>query len=248
MKLPFELDRGIGTAATLGLIVLQNDETLECEAREITPLSGVALYHSRIPMCPQITPETLIQMETDLPQAAAMLPEAAPLDVIGYGCTSAATVIGSDAVRDAIRRGRPSVEVTDPLRALIAACQALNARKVGFVTPYVADVSAQMREQLCAAGHQVVGFGSFEESDDRAVARITPASIQRAIETVAQQANCDAVIVACTNLRVAHIIADCEDRIGVPVLSSNTALLWHMLTLAGHPPALSGFGRLLSGR
>mgnify|MGYP006966892225 CR=1 FL=1 len=51
MKLDFITDGGIGTKATLGLIVLQTDETLESEFAQVIPKEGVALYHSRIPMC-----------------------------------------------------------------------------------------------------------------------------------------------------------------------------------------------------
>jgi maleate isomerase len=51
MKLDFITDGGIGTKATLGLIVLQTDETLESEFAQVIPKEGVVLYHSRIPMC-----------------------------------------------------------------------------------------------------------------------------------------------------------------------------------------------------
>jgi maleate isomerase len=71
--------------------------------------------------------------------------------------------------------------VTDPLSAIIAACEALNVKKLGFLTPYVAEVSAQMREKLETSGRSVVAFGSFEESEDRVVAKISESSILSAI-------------------------------------------------------------------
>jgi maleate isomerase len=233
MKLDFETDGGSASRARLGVIVLETDETLEPEFAKILQISGVATYHSRIPMVTEIRPDTLARMESDLPASARLFPSAAPFDVFGYGCTSAATVIGPAAVQAAVQSVHPGVPVTNPLSALIAGCHALNARKIGFITPYLPEVSAMMRQKLEDAGMEITGFGSFEESDDRQVARISEASISQAIDTIAATSDCDAIVISCTNLRCLDIIQDAEARTGVAILSSNQALAWHMLQLAG---------------
>jgi maleate isomerase len=245
VKLDFQTDDGIGTRANLGVLVLETDETLEHDFARLLNHAGVALYHSRIPMVPDIRPDTLARMERDLPASAKLLPPALSFNVIGFGCTSASTVIGSDNVAKAIQTVCPTAKITDPLAALIAAGRSLGARKLGFVTPYIASVSAGMRGRLEEAGFEITGFGSFEEGNDRVVARITEASILQAIENVAAQAPCDAVVVSCTNLRCLDVIAKAEARIGVPVLSSNQALAWHMLRLAGIEETSDAFGALL---
>lgn len=246
MRLDFDTDRGLGTRATLGVIVLETDETLEPEFARIMDRAGVALYHSRIAMAPEIRPETLLLMEHDLPAAARLLPPSLRFDVIGFGCTSASTVIGSDRVAAALRRVCPGARVTDPLAAILAACRHLGTRRLGFVTPYIPEVSSRMRGKIEAAGFEIAGFGSFEEDRDRVVARITPASILRAVEAVAAQAPCDAVFVSCTNLRCLDIIPEAEARLGIPVISSNTALAWHMLRLAGVGDCPDRLGRLFA--
>ena len=43
MKLPYDTDAGIGTRATLGVIVLETDETLEPEFSRMMARDGVAL-------------------------------------------------------------------------------------------------------------------------------------------------------------------------------------------------------------
>lgn len=245
MKLPFETDKGIGVRATLGLIILQGDETFEHEMALLLPSEGVALYHSRVPMESEITTETLIKMENELPLAVSMLPSSAEFDVIGYGCTSGATLIGPDRVAATVRKVRPAAKVTDPITAVMAACNAMKVKRLGFVTPYVEQVSAAMRALLEGNGYKIAGFGSFEESDDRVVARISPKSLLQAITAVDAMAECDAVFVSCTNLRVVGIVEEVERRIGKPVISSNIALAWHMKKLAGLPPAKKGFGALL---
>jgi maleate isomerase len=244
MKLDFVTDGGIGSKATLGLIVLQTDETLEFELAKVLPKKGVALYHSRIPMCNEVNSDTLKQMQIDIPSSAALLPPALAFDVIGYGCTSGACLIGPEAVRDAVQQAHPEAKVTDPMSAIIAACEALGVKRLGFLTPYVAEVSAQMREKLEASGYSVVAFASFEETEDKVVAKISEDSILEAIESVAAQAPCDAVVVSCTSLRTTGLVEEAEDRIGKPVISSNLAMAWHMMTLANLPQTQEQFGKL----
>ncbi|MBS9716825.1 aspartate/glutamate racemase family protein [Pseudohalocynthiibacter aestuariivivens] len=244
MRLPFETDEGIGTRATLGLIVLQTDETIETEFARLMNIDGLALYHSRIPMQPEVTSETLKSMQADLPASAALLPSSADFDVIGYGCTSASTVIGPKGVAEAIQSVHPNAKVADPISSIIAACDAFDAKTIAFVTPYVAEVSARMREMIENSGRKIVAFGSFEEGDDRIVARIKSNDILSAIERVAAQAECDAIVVSCTNLRTAGIVDVAEQRIGKPVISSNLALAWNMLRLAGIRAQETGKGML----
>ncbi|MFD3190087.1 aspartate/glutamate racemase family protein [Sedimentitalea sp. HM32M-2] len=228
------------------MIVLETDETLEHEFARILRMSGVALYHSRIAMVPEIRPDTLARMERDLPDSARLLPPSLRFDAIGFGCTSASSVIGSDKVARAIQSVCPGANVTDPLAAIVAAGRHLNAKRLGFVTPYVPEVSARMRQNLECAGFKIASFGSFEEGNDRLVARITPASILQAIETVVTKAPCDAVVISCTNLRCLDVIPQAEATIGVPVISSNQALAWHMLRLAGIEDASAKFGKLFA--
>ncbi|MBL4725688.1 MAG: aspartate/glutamate racemase family protein, partial [Rhizobiaceae bacterium] len=122
----------------------------------------------------------------------------------------------------------------------------LKVSKIGFITPYVAEVSAAMRDLLSQNGISVSGVASFEQSQDPVVARISPASILDAIMAVGEDEDIDAVFVSCTNLRCFDIIEQAEEKIGKPVISSNQALAWHMLKLAGLPTSSMGPGKLFA--
>lgn len=246
MKLPFDADDGIGTRATLGVVVLETDETLEPEFARMMDLDDVALYHSRIPMVAEVRPDTLAKMEADLPASVRLFPPGLDFDVIGYGCTSASTVIGSENVAQAVQTVCPNAKVTDPLAAIIAAGRSLGAQRLGFITPYIPDVSLRMRQKLEDAGFQIAAFGSFEEGNDRVVARITEAAITKAAVQIAETSPCDAIVISCTNLRCLKIIPEIEDKTGVPVVSSNLALAWHMLRLADIDDKRPELGRLFS--
>ena len=238
----YVLNDGAGGRARLGLIVLATDETLEFEAREVLAGRDVQLLHARIPIASEITPETLAQMDAAMPVVAALLPVG--LDVIGYGCTSGATVIGQTRVAEQIRSVHGGVEVSDPISAVIAALGHLGAQRIGMVTPYVASVTAPMRALLAANGIEVANEVSFAEGDDRRVARIDPASTRAALLEAARASGIDALFASCTNLQTFTIIEDVEAQTGLPVVTSNQALIWHLLRLAGVDAAGWGPGRL----
>ncbi len=234
MSLPFTLDAGAGARARCGLIVLQNDETMEPELAPLFSSEGVALYHTRIPSAPEVTAEALMTMKAELPVVARLLPAARPLDVVGYGCTSGATIIGQAVVSELISQCHPTARTTDPITALVAATARLNVRRIGFITPYVAEVSSAMRDLLQARGLEITAFASFAQAEEVTVARITQLSLLEVICEMAEHSpQSEAIFVSCTNLRSLGIIAEAERRIGKPVLSSNLVLGWHMLHLAG---------------
>lgn len=244
MKLDFASDPNPQLGAALGLIVLDTDETIEPECARYFAGSDLALYHSRVPFSPEVTPETLAQMEAHIPASTKMLPSSAPLSVIGYGCTSGATVIGSNGVAAAVKTIRPDVTVTDPIAASCAAFSTLNTKRIGFLTPYVVEVSAAMRARIERSGFEIAAFGSFEEIEDAAVARISPTSIQNGAAELAKQADFDTIFISCTNLRTADVISPIESELGVAVVTSNQALAWHMQRLAGSTHQLDWAGRL----
>ncbi|MEM7731570.1 MAG: aspartate/glutamate racemase family protein [Pseudomonadota bacterium] len=236
----YDVDKGPG--ARLGLVVLSSDETLEDEARAIMK-GDLSLYHTRIECAPDVTPETLAAMEARMVAAASLLP--AGLHAIGYGCTSASVVIGPEAVAAQMHQVQAGVPVTNPISAVVAGLEALGARRIAMVTPYLPQVVAPMRAFLEARGIEVLAENSFGECDDRRVARIAECSTLQAMRD-AMADGVEAVFSSCTNLRSFGIIDAAEAELGVPVISSNSALLWHLAQLGG-VDNLNGPGRLFSG-
>lgn len=222
---------GAGGAARLGLIVLQTDETLEFEARQVLAGRDVSLLHARIATHSAMTPEVLARMEAAMPAAAALLP--AGTQVIGYACTSGTTIIGQTRVATQIRSVHPRAGVSEPVSAVLAALGHLGATRVGMVTPYLTSVTGPMRALLAQNGIDVASEISFGEGDDRRVARIDPASTRAALLEAAAAPGVTALFASCTNLQTFPVIDEVEGLTGLPVVTSNQALMWHMLRLAG---------------
>lgn len=240
----YQLDSGGRGGPKLGAIVLSTDETLEADARQVIEGRKVDLMHARIASLADVTPETLGTMANDMTATAALLPQG--LKAIAYACTSGATVIGPEKVQNLVQEAHPGVPVTNPMSAVIAALHHLGVTRIAMVTPYVASVTAPMRAHLSDNGIEVVSEVSFGEGDDRKVARITEASTSAAMAQAAQTEGVQAIFASCTNLRTFGIIDTVEADLGIPVVSSNQALLWHLLKLSGIEAAGWGPGQLFS--
>ena len=54
----------------------------------------------------------------------------------------------------------------------------------------------------------------------------------------------ETVFLSCTSLRLTNEVGDLESELGKPVTSSNHALIWHALRLAGVSEPVDGYGSL----
>ena len=229
----YVLEGPIGTRATLGLVVLQTDETLEHDFRRLFTAPDVSLYVTRVPSGADVSTETLGAMSAALPAATRLLPPELSYDVVGYGCTSGTAVIGPDRVAQQVREGCHATHVTEPLSALVALCAARGVANLAFLSPYVESVSMTLRDALNARGVATPVFGSFNEAIETKVAKISKASLYDAAMALGASDQVDAVFLSCTNLRTLDVIPQIEADLGKPVFSSNQALAWHMGHLAG---------------
>jgi maleate isomerase len=245
-NLPFTLDKGIAHRAALGVIVLATDHTLEHEWRlMLTGLPGVGYYQSRLWNSASITPETLAEMERDLAYATKLIRPGERIDAMAYACTSGAMVIGDDVVAARIHEERPGIPTTAPLAAAVAGLHALGTKRVALLTPYVDRINRMMRSYMEERGLSVPVMGSFNHENDNEVARIDAASLRGAVLELGRHPAVDAVFVSCTSLRMVEQIEALEAELGKPVTSSNHALAWHTLRLAGYKEPIKGFGVLL---
>jgi len=242
--MPFELDQGLGCAVRIGLAALAGNQTTEYEFHRMLDLDGVAFYTARVPDSVTITPDTLRETERHLAQAVSQILPGIPLDVVAFTCTSATIVNGEEAIFARIREVRSGVACTTPITAALAAMQALKLKRIALLTPYIQEINDQMREFIQDRGVDVPVMGSFNNSNDHEVARITPKSIRNAVLELAQRDEVEGVFVSCGSLRLVDMVEDLESSIGKPVFSSNHAMAWHCLRLGGYDAPIAGLGRL----
>jgi maleate isomerase len=242
--LPSELDAGLASRAAIGLLVLATDQTMEHEFRALVRQPGVAFYESRVFSDNDITPETLRAIGPRIAPSVDLILPSIPLDVVAFGCTSATMTLGEEAVFAEIHKVRPNVACTTPVTAALAAFQALDAKSIGLLTPYAPQINGNLVSYFGRRGVNIAAVATFDRRDDRDAARISVASIEAAAEQLAATPGVDAIFVSCTSLRVSEAIARLEQRNSVPITSSNHAMAWHCLRLAGVDDVLPAAGRL----
>jgi maleate isomerase len=242
--LPSELDGGLAARAAIGLVVLATDQTMEHEYRALIRLPGVAFYEARVQNEVDITVETLRAIGPRIAPTVDLILPGVRLDVVAFGCTSATMTLGEEAVFAEIRKARPQVACTTPVTGALAAFRTLGARGVGVLTPYAPDINRGLASYFASRGAPIVATATFDRRDDRDAARISVASIEAAAERLAAAPGVDMIFVSCTSLRVAEAVERLERRIGVPVTSSNHAMAWHCLRLAGVHEEIGSAGRL----
>jgi maleate isomerase len=177
-------------------------------------------------------------------QTAELILPGDRLDVLAFGCTSASMVLGEALVDQRLREAKPMAKTTNPITAAFAAFKALGAKRIAVLTPYRADVNLIVRDYIENAGFTVPVFGSFNEELDPVVAAIDDDSLIAAINTIIKGRSVDAVFVSCTSVRMAANIKAIEAATGLPVTSSNHAMAWHCLRLAGVNESLPQHGSL----
>lgn len=241
-----KLDAGIGSRARIGIIALPDDQTIEHELRMICDLAEVACFVSRLPCAAAITPDSLQAMQNEIARAAGLILLGLSVDVMAYGCTSGSLFIGPASIHGLIHTAHPRTICTTPIEAATAALAALEAHSIALITPYTDEINQHLRNHLRQNQFEVPVMGSWHEPVDAKVGRISPASIRNAVLDLGQSNRVDAVFISCTNLRALTLLGELEHKLGKPVISSNAALGWHCLRLAGINDPLPQYGNLFS--
>lgn len=232
-------------AKRVGLIILATDHTTEVDFQRMVAGERIGVYATRIPYANPVTPENLRAMQPSLTAGAALILPDEPLDVVMYSCTSASVVIGDAQVEAAVRAAKPGAAVVTPTAAAVAGLKALDARRISVLTPYTLETSRPMADYFLGLGFDIARFTCLGLTDDREMARISPAEIV----TFAREAmapDSDALFISCTAVRAAGVAAEIETAIGKPVVTSNLATAWACLRLCGDRAARPELGRLMT--
>ena len=243
-NLPFKTSKVIGSRARIGIVVLATDYTIEHELRILINIPGVDVFHARIANTPDISPETLGAMGSLITSTSELILPGDTVDVLAYACTSASIVLGTPTVEKKLKAAKPGANTTNPALAAFNAFKAFGAKRIAVLTPYAQNVNELVRVSIEEAGFEVPVFGSFNEPHDPTVAAIDFHSLNSAISKITSGTSVDAVFISCTSIRVANSVSAMESRLGIPVTSSNHALAWHCLRLAGIEDKQQHLGRL----
>lgn len=227
----------------IALVALATDHTSERDFARICDPDQVGVYTNRIEFENPTTKETLLKTGPRLTAAAAQILPGEEVDVVAYGCTAASIVLGNDAVSGHLSAAKPGTPCVTPSSAAFDAFAALGVSRVSLLTPYSPEVTDEMAQYFASHGPAVANAACFGLTDDREMARISEDSIIEAALTACDE-DAEALFLSCTALRAATCVERIEQRLGKPVVSSNQAMVWRCLRLAGITDKVPGYGRL----
>jgi len=215
--------------ARVGLMIPSSNTMMEVDfARDLPP--GTALHTARMYM-EDTTPagENRMLDEFALP-AARDLGTARP-DVVVFGCTSAGALRGNHYDAQLCERiseltGAP---VVSTIRSVREAIEGSGAASIGVITPYVEELNERIRASIEADGIQVAGITGLGITDNFAIAEVGHDQIvafaERALGPLAADGGIDLAFASCTNFGAMAARLAIAARLGLPVVTSNQAVL-----------------------
>lgn len=237
----------MGAATRMGMLTPSSNTALEPETyRMLAAFGDTSAHFARIPVTRiDLGKDAASQFDPGPMLAAAALLADAKVDVVAWNGTSGSW-LGPDADRKLAAELSRSLGVpaTTSTLALLESFRAHGVRRLGLVTPYQADVAAAITDRYAREGVTVVIERHLGLTDNEAFARVGADKLTALIRETAAAA-VDAVAVVCTNLHSAQLAVELEQELGVPLLDSVIATLWHSLMLAGADRPVNGHGTLL---
>jgi maleate isomerase len=236
-------------AVRIGMLTPSSNTVLEpVTHRILAQLPGASVHFSRFRVTAiGLDPAARGQFDDAPMLAAAGLLADAKVDVIAWNGTSAGWLgLGSD--RDLCERiaRETGIPASTAVLALFDILRRRGERRVGLVTPYTSDVQAAIVAGFAREGVAVVAERHLGIRDNFSFGRVAAGTLEAMIRDVARQSP-DAIVVLCTNLAAAPLVARLEAELGCPIHDSIATTVYGALETAGlAPSAIQGFGRLFA--
>ncbi len=236
---PDDADHADATAGAvrLGMLTPSSNTVLEpLTAEMLAPLPGVTAHFARFRVLGiGLGAAARAQFDPAPVAAAAELLADAKVHATCWNGTSGAWLgpAADRALCAAVAARTGGIPATTATLALLDALRALGARRVGLVTPYLAEVQQAIIATLAAEGFATAAERHLEDPGNYSFASHPAARVERLVRAVIAEARPDAVVIHCTNFRGAHAAATIEAETGVAVLDSVTVALWGTLRTAG---------------
>jgi maleate isomerase len=232
----------------LGVLTPSSNTALEPLTQAlIAGLPEVSVHFSRFSVTQiALSADALGQFQRERILDAARLLADAHVDVIGWSGTSAGWLgFETDVALCQAITEATAIPATTSVLALNKALQRFGIRRLGLVSPYLAEVQAKIVANYAALGIDASAESHLSLQDNFSFAEVDEATLDRQVAEVVA-AGAEAITTFCTNLHAAHRAEPWERQHGVPVFDTVTTVLWDMLNMTGvDTRRLTGWGRLL---
>jgi len=239
------------TPLRLGMLTPSSNTVLEpLTAAMLADLPGASAHFARLRVVAiDLGAGSRAQFDlTPVLTAAELLADAKVQSICWNGTSGSWLGLEQDHALCAAITQRTGIPATTATLALMRAFGALGAKRIGLVTPYLAEVQQAIAARWAAQGLDCVAERHLEDPGNYSFAAHTEATVARLVREVAA-ARPEAIAIHCTNFRGGGIAADLEAELGIPVLDSVAVSLWGAIGAAGADAGrLARHGRVFSLR
>jgi maleate isomerase len=228
----------------VGCIIPSSNRMVEQEMVQAFPV-GVHPHVTRLRM----TGPNRGPLATVLPrieEASRALTDAR-CEVVAFHCTANSMEEGRDGeariLAAMIRAGVPHATTT--ATAIRRAFDALGARRVVLITPYDQPTTDHEAEFLQESGYEVLHAVGYALNGSDAYCA-TPPAFWRDRVLEAARPDADVYFVSCANISVFGVIAELEQKLDRPIVTSNQAVVWDCVAQLDWPDRGRCPGRLFA--
>ncbi len=221
----------------IGILVGDSDPIVEYDLQRFLP-RGVSFHIGRMdmPRGAKLAADESLQMMCDAAAPTAEKVAEVQVEFFLFACTAASFFRGPtwDATVCQSITDATGVSATTTATAVAEALSAMGLSQVFMATPYAPEVNTLEVEFLASRGICVTGQHSFGCAFSRDVSHIPP---RRIVDGLLAQANeiraAGGLFVSCTMLRAMEVAEELESELRIPVVTSNTAAIWSVLSAIG---------------
>lgn len=212
--------------ARIALIVPSSNTVMENDLHEALAKARFGVHTARMYLVETTREAEQRMIEHHAPKAADDLATLHP-DLLVFGCTSAGSLFGAEYDRQVCRDlgERAGCPALGTLSAVNEALDARPFRRLAVITPYNDDLTASIASAVTTSERTVVAAHGMGIEDNVALADPSPGHIAAFAEELLRGADFDGLFVSCTNFRALEAKPALERAFGVPVVTSNSAVV-----------------------
>lgn len=236
-------------SARIGVIYIASSLSLEKEWHMALP-DDVSFHTARISIAEDSAKKEDVwnMVNSDKVEELARQLASCEVDVIAFGCTAGSFLGGpgwDEKLAKRISDAAGGIPATTTSTGLLQALRATGCKKINMATPYEENVSAEEKKFVEAMGVTVANMTCEQCALDNDILRVSPQRYAEVILNMYEKTpDVDGVFISCTNSRSIEIIDVLEEKLGIPILSSNQVTLFSALKEIGYHGPVNGYGRL----
>jgi maleate isomerase len=210
----------------IGVLVPSSNTVMENDLHQGLPKDRYTVHTARMHL-EETTAQAERRMIEEYAPAAAEQARGVRPDLLVFGCTSGGSLGGLAYDREVCGRlgGLAGCRCIGVLSSVAEALERRRVRRLAVATPYIQELTDTIVASLTEQGFEVVAARGMGISVNFDLARPTPDEIADFVLGALGTAPADAVFVSCTNFRSLEATPRIEAATGLPVVTSNSAVL-----------------------